>query len=212
MGATLGTAPHAPTGNRPRAVGRYLAGRKCRGGIGEDEVRARVATDLGLDASQVDAFMADLWHEHLGTPNDELIGYVRGLRRRCTPGIPSNSFGGARERETASYHFDELVEHIVHSHEIGINKPDPRAFHLTCDRLGVRPEDCLFIDDAEGQRRGGTRDGHAGPPLRRQRRDRPTYRAPPGRPSLSPGPYSPHPLDAETVVDEVVDDVVVWAR
>ncbi|MFF8278493.1 HAD family hydrolase [Streptomyces lateritius] len=122
------------------------------GAIGEDEVRARVATDLGLDASQVDAFMADLWHEYLGTPNDELIGCVRGLRRRCTLGILSNSFVGARERETASYHFDELdelVEHIVHSHEIGINKPDPRAFHLTCDHLGVRPEDCLFIDDAE---------------------------------------------------------------
>ncbi|MBT2441751.1 HAD-IA family hydrolase [Streptomyces sp. ISL-36] len=117
------------------------------GSVSEHEVHARVAADLGLDASQVDAFMADLWHDYLGTPNDELIAHVRGLRRRCRLGILSNSFVGARERETASYHFDELVEEIVYSHEIGIGKPDPRAFDVMCDRLGVRPEDCLFIDD-----------------------------------------------------------------
>lgn len=54
---------------------------------------------------------------------------------------------GARERETALYHFDELVEQIVYSHEIGIEKPDPRAFEAVCASLEVRPESCLFIDD-----------------------------------------------------------------
>ncbi|MEU6497905.1 HAD-IA family hydrolase, partial [Streptomyces sp. NPDC046984] len=62
-------------------------------------------------------------------------------------GILSNSFVGARERETELYHFDELVEKIVYSHEIGIEKPDPRAFEAACASLEVRPESCLFIDD-----------------------------------------------------------------
>ncbi len=117
------------------------------GRVSEREVHERVAADLRLDASQVDAFMADLWAEYLGTPNEELIAYVRGLRRHCKLGILSNSFVGARERETALYHFDELVDQIVYSHEIGVSKPDPRAFEATCAGLGVRPKDCLFIDD-----------------------------------------------------------------
>ncbi|MFE0098884.1 HAD family hydrolase [Streptomyces sp. NPDC059009] len=96
----------------------------------------------------MDAFMADLWTEYLGTPNKELIEYVRGLRGSCRLGILSNSFVGARERETTLYHFDELVEQIVYSHEIGIEKPDLRAYEATCARLDVRPESCLFIDDA----------------------------------------------------------------
>nr|WP_202541054.1 HAD-IA family hydrolase [Streptomyces sp. SID2563] len=119
----------------------------CVGSISEREVHEQVAARLGLDAPQVEAFMADLWAEYLGTPNEELIAYVRGLRGRCRLGILSNSFVGARERETALYHFDELVEHIAYSHEIGVEKPDPRAFEAICTGLEVRPGSCLFIDD-----------------------------------------------------------------
>ncbi|MEV6319090.1 HAD-IA family hydrolase [Streptomyces sp. NPDC051776] len=117
------------------------------GSISEREVHAQVAARLGLDAPQVEAFMADLWAEYLGTPNEELIAHVRGLRGSCRLGILSNSFVGARERETALYHFDELVEQIVYSHEIGISKPDLRAFETACAILEVPPESCLFIDD-----------------------------------------------------------------
>ncbi|MFF9817665.1 HAD-IA family hydrolase [Streptomyces sp. NPDC014006] len=118
------------------------------GSITEREVHEQVATRLGLDAPRVEAFMADLWVEYLGKPNEELISYVRGLRGSCGLGILSNSFVGAREREAALYRFDELVEQIVYSHEIGIEKPDPRAFQAVCAALKVRPERCLFVDDA----------------------------------------------------------------
>ncbi|WP_328791449.1 HAD-IA family hydrolase [Streptomyces sp. NBC_00273] len=117
------------------------------GSISEREVHEQVAARLGLDAPQVEAFMADLWEEYLGTPNEELIDYVQGLRGVCRLGILSNSFVGARERETTLYHFDELVEQIVYSHEIGIEKPDLRAFEAAYASLDVRPETCLFIDD-----------------------------------------------------------------
>ncbi|WP_327121961.1 HAD family phosphatase [Streptomyces sp. NBC_01341] len=117
------------------------------GTIAEQEVHDQVARRLGLDASEVHAFMADLWTEYLGTPNEELIAYVRALRGACRLGILSNSFVGARERETSLYRFDELVDRIVYSHEIGIEKPDPRAFEAICAGLEVRSEGCLFIDD-----------------------------------------------------------------
>ncbi|MFF7776936.1 HAD-IA family hydrolase [Streptomyces tanashiensis] len=117
------------------------------GSIGEHDVREQAAERLGFDGPQVEAFMADLWEEYLGTPNNELIEYVRGLRGKCGLGILSNSFVGARERETVLYHFDELVDEIVYSHEIGIEKPDPRAFEAACAALGAQPENCLFIDD-----------------------------------------------------------------
>ncbi|MFJ7325830.1 HAD family hydrolase [Streptomyces cyaneofuscatus] len=117
------------------------------GSIGEPEVREQVAARLALDAGRLEAFMGDLWAEYLGTPNEELMAYLRGIRRRSALGILSNSFVGARERETALYRFDELVDEIVYSHEIGISKPDPRAFEAACAALGVRPEDCLFVDD-----------------------------------------------------------------
>ncbi|MFJ9821939.1 HAD family hydrolase [Streptomyces sp. NPDC101151] len=117
------------------------------GSISEREVHEQVATRLGLASPQVEAFMADLWAQYLGTPNEELIACVRELGGSCKLGILSNSFVGARERETALYHFDSLVDQIVYSHEIGFVKPDPRAFESVCSSLDVRPENCLFIDD-----------------------------------------------------------------
>jgi HAD superfamily hydrolase (TIGR01509 family) len=114
------------------------------GEVTEAQVRAQVAANLNLDPRHLEAFMADLWHEYLGAPNEDLIAYVRALGSRCRLGILSNSFVGARERERDIV---DLVDDAVYSHEIGINKPDPRAFAIVCDRLRSRPEDCLFVDD-----------------------------------------------------------------
>lgn len=41
----------------------------------------------------------------------------------------------------------EVFEALVVSGEEGMIKPDPRIFHLLCDRAGVVPGDCIFIDD-----------------------------------------------------------------
>jgi putative hydrolase of the HAD superfamily len=32
----------------------------------------------------------------------------------------------------------------------GVLKPDPRIYHLVTQRLGVAPQDCLFVDDQPG--------------------------------------------------------------
>jgi putative hydrolase of the HAD superfamily len=140
------------------------------GAVTEDEVHAQVSARLGLGPVDTDSFMADLWDEYLGSPNTELIDYVAGLRPRCRLGILSNSFVGAHALESAAYGFDRLVDELVYSHEIGVRKPDPRAFAVTCAQLAVRAEDCLFIDDfapnVEAARAAGMRaclfEGNAG--------------------------------------------------
>ena len=56
---------------------------------------------------------------------------------------------GAREREIAAYHFDEMTELIIYSHEVGIQKPNPRIFELACERLHISPQAMIFLDDVE---------------------------------------------------------------
>lgn len=120
------------------------------GEIGLDVIEAEVATRLGLNPQQIGAFMTDLWAEYLGTPNEELIAFARALRARVRTAILSNSFAGAREREQQAYGFEDLVELLIYSHEVGMEKPDPRIFSLTCERLGLEPGEVLFIDDLAG--------------------------------------------------------------
>jgi putative hydrolase of the HAD superfamily len=42
---------------------------------------------------------------------------------------------------------DELFDVVIDSSKVGLRKPDPEIYRLTCERLGVGPERCLFIDD-----------------------------------------------------------------
>jgi epoxide hydrolase-like predicted phosphatase len=119
------------------------------GTITEAQVHQQIGEILGIDAVQVNAFMDDTWKEYLGTLNVELADYFRALHQKYLTAIISNSFVGARERETAAYHFDEMTELIIYSHEVGVQKPDPRIYELACERLNVKPGEMIFLDDVE---------------------------------------------------------------
>jgi putative hydrolase of the HAD superfamily len=43
----------------------------------------------------------------------------------------------------------ELFDVVVDSCEVGLRKPDPAIFLLTCERLGVAPEAAVFLDDTQ---------------------------------------------------------------
>jgi epoxide hydrolase-like predicted phosphatase len=111
------------------------------------DVHERLGHVLGVNESTVDALMADVWTEYLGSLNTELYEYLRGLRRRYRTGLLSNSFVGAREKEQLAYRFEDLVDDIVYSHEVGVAKPDPAVYALTCQRHGVDPSELVFLDD-----------------------------------------------------------------
>jgi epoxide hydrolase-like predicted phosphatase len=117
------------------------------GAVSEAEVHVAAGQRLGLSPPQVNAFMSDLWVEYLGTLNTELAAYAASLHAAYRTGIISNSFVGAREREQERYHFDEYMDAIIYSHEVGLSKPDYRIYELTCERLAVRPAEMIFVDD-----------------------------------------------------------------
>lgn len=119
------------------------------GKCSEEEVQQSLRTIIGMDQEQVNAFWQDLWEEYLGTLNIPLATYFKDLRPRYRTALLSNSFVGAREREQERYHFDEITDVIIYSHEVGIAKPERRIYELTCERLGAQPTETIFLDDVE---------------------------------------------------------------
>jgi putative hydrolase of the HAD superfamily len=45
--------------------------------------------------------------------------------------------------------FAGLIENPIFSSRERLKKPDPRIFHLACERLGVASQNCLYIADGE---------------------------------------------------------------
>lgn len=82
--------------------------------------------------------------------NTELLAYITELHGRYKTAILSNiSATGLAKRFSA----EELAagfDTVVSSGEIGYAKPDRRAYEIAAERLGVAPEECVFIDDREG--------------------------------------------------------------
>ena len=49
------------------------------------------------------------------------------------------------------------VDDVVLSCAVGLSKPDPRIYHLACERLEVRPEECMFVGDGANDELAGAR-------------------------------------------------------
>jgi epoxide hydrolase-like predicted phosphatase len=122
------------------------------GDIGEvtlAEIERRTADALDLDDGALLELMNDAWAEYLGSLNRPLAEFFRSLRPSLGTGILSNSFVGAREREQDAYGFQDMCDTIVYSHEVGHLKPEPAAYRIVCEHLGVAPGEVLFLDDVQ---------------------------------------------------------------
>ncbi len=119
------------------------------GACTEEEWWRELRAVTGMDQVQCNEFMADFWVEYLGELNVELAEFIASLRPRYKVALLSNSFLGAREREQARYHFQDMTDLIIYSHEAGLAKPDRRIYQLTCERLDLPPHEALFLDDYE---------------------------------------------------------------
>ena len=92
---------------------------------------------------------AERYFAHL-QPNEPMIAFLRELRDRgYRLAMLTNNVREWEPRWRAMLPVDELFEVVVDSAFVGLRKPDPAIYRLTCDRLGVAPDRCLFVDDVE---------------------------------------------------------------
>ncbi len=113
----------------------------------EEDIHQEMIQRLGMTQEHVEEYMREMWDWYCGRLNVPMADFFRSLRPRYQTAILSNSFVGARREELQRYHFDEMCDLIIYTHEEGIAKPDPRIFELSCKRLNVQPTEMLFVDD-----------------------------------------------------------------
>ncbi len=86
-------------------------------------------------------------HQSMFVLNTHLLAFLRSLRPRYQIAILSNAPFDVRAWITGAFHLEREVDRIIISAEEGYHKPQPEIFRIALDRLGVRPEEALFIDD-----------------------------------------------------------------
>jgi putative hydrolase of the HAD superfamily len=117
------------------------------GEVTEAQMRAGYQRALGIDDAATEQMMADLWDAYCGELDEAMFEFVASLRPTYRTAILSNSADGARREEQRRYGFEQLVDTIVYSHEVGLAKPDELVYRLTEERLGVAGHQIVFVDD-----------------------------------------------------------------
>lgn len=83
-------------------------------------------------------------------PRPEMLAALHQIRAHgLATAALTNNWTTDDDRQMGT-HYPEMValfDVIVESAVEGLRKPDPRIYELACDRLDVRPEQAVFLDD-----------------------------------------------------------------
>lgn len=94
------------------------------------------------------------------TLNKPLVEYIKAeLRPHYKIGMLSNVGRGWINDFFSEHELHDLFDETVLSNEEGIIKPDPRIFERAAQRLGLKPDECVMVDDrpenCEGAKQAG---------------------------------------------------------
>ena len=108
-------------------------------------LRLALSDLLGREVA-IDGFTDALWEGLF--PNEPMIELMAALRAEgYRMALLTNNVREWELRWRAMAPIDEIFELVVDSAFVGVRKPDPEIYELVVQGLGVRAEECLFIDD-----------------------------------------------------------------
>lgn len=113
-----------------------------RGFMQPGESNERIATILGISVGDFRRQIS------VGeTRNEKLLTYILSMRTQYKTAMLSNIAGSSLVRRFPNNELSEYFDVVIASGDIGFAKPEPQAYEIVADRLNLRCDECIFIDD-----------------------------------------------------------------
>lgn len=127
--------------------------RSSRGEISLEQAEIEFAEIAGISFQETSVFLQD------NPRNDLLLRYIsQELKGNYKISMLSN-IADDRINELFTENDIELFDDMVLSYQVGLAKPDKQIYILAAERIGLTPEECVFVDDnsyyCEGARNAG---------------------------------------------------------
>jgi len=119
-----------------------VVGAADRGEIDERNLFEQLGRLSGGAPEQVEAD----WYA-LATIDPRMVQLVRDMRRSCRIGLLTNAPSSFIRTLLVQHHIDGLFDAVTISSELGVAKPEPRAYMEVLSRLGASAAQTVFIDD-----------------------------------------------------------------
>ena len=112
------------------------------GDIGKDELFARLSALSGEMAKDIEAEFS-----RLAVINRETVNIIKSLKKKYQTGLLSNAQAEWLEEIFEREGLHGLFDTKVVSGRVRATKPSPEIYKIALDRMGVTPEETVFIDD-----------------------------------------------------------------
>jgi len=132
-----------------RVFGGELSMQGQHGAISEDEFWLSVTREL--DVARIgltpETFRAEFFADDF--LDEDLVALIRSVRPQYKTGLISNAWSGMRVMLHTQVPIADAFDALVISAEEKMMKPDPRIYQLALDRLKVRADEAIFLDDVQ---------------------------------------------------------------
>lgn len=79
--------------------------------------------------------------------NEEMFELIRGLKKEKFKVVLFSNVSKEKGELLRKYGFYDIFDETILSYIIGYKKPDPRAYDILLSKIGVKPADCILIDN-----------------------------------------------------------------
>ena len=121
----------------------------CKNQISEYEFWKRIANST--DAVVTNEVPKNLWtkdYEKLTSINQDVLDIIKKLKQKYKLVLVSNSIK-SHEKINRRRGFFKLFDMVVLSHKVNLTKDNKDIFLLATEKLKIKPEECIFIDDVK---------------------------------------------------------------
>ena len=126
--------------------GNEVAAKASLGLAHEDDIWEFVRKKLNIEPKNLPEFIKTYWSCDMF--DEELFAFSMALRPRYQVALLSNAYWETRASLARRFpHFFNMFDVTIFSAEVGLVKPDARIYRLTLEKLGVKPEEAVFVDD-----------------------------------------------------------------
>lgn len=81
--------------------------------------------------------------------NTELLAFLKEKKSEIKLGFINNGLSGMMDKMVKEWKLGDIFDVMLNSSKEKVSKPDPKIYLLASEKLGVKPEDCLYVGKKE---------------------------------------------------------------
>ena len=84
-----------------------------------------------------------------GSIRENMVSFHRELKSDFKLGCITNNVKSSSQENTDNETEEvmSIFDHVIESSIVGIRKPNPEIYMMSCDALNVSPDQCIYLDD-----------------------------------------------------------------